>query len=148
MNKNKLDVLFLNMWGVIPPRSGGDNSVLGLALSTAKHANCTLATIDENISEIIECPPIGDLNILKLPASDHRRNRLNRLAAPKLLYGNTPPKRSLRYAHSAVLRDSLTKLTGNYDAVVLNHPWMWPALKTAMQRNAPPIIYTQPQPLP
>lgn len=129
------------MWGVTPPKSGGDNSVLGLALSIAKHANCTLATVDEHIEQIIERPSIEGLRILNLPASDHRKNKISRLKIPKILYGNTPPKRSLRYAHSKILQDTLAKITKNYDAVVLNHPWMWPALKKAMQHNAPPIIY-------
>lgn len=141
MSHGELSVLFLNMWNVAPPKSGGDHSVLGLALSVSQYAKCTLATVDESIDGVTACDSIGNLEIIKLPARDYRHAFLSRLSTPRTLYGNTATKRALRYANSRQLRLALKALTKEHNAVVVTHPWMWPTLKSALDDQSVAVIY-------
>lgn len=134
-------VLLLNMWQVYPPTSGGAQCVTGLAESLAKYADCTLATVDEKAREYHAKPLLPGLTLATLPCSDHRGALLNRLQTSGILLHSPALKRAMRYPHSTSLRHALRELIASHDAVVLCHPWLWPAVKRAVPRLSRPVFY-------
>lgn len=134
-------VLFLNLWEVYPPKTGGEHSVMGLIQAVADYCECTLAIAAPNLSSPV-LQKIGQtITHARLPAKDYTHHPLSRIISPRFFFNDTPLKLSLRIPYSKSLRRELHQLISNHDAVVLCHPWMWPAVRDIPEIKNKPVFY-------